>query len=98
MDNIEQYLDSKGRLVDQNPDALRNFDSLAHHLKKLVKESLRTAEKVKEEEKLEKFMKQTTKTLDPKKKESKGNDLIKVVDAEVPDEDFKKVSNDAFYD
>ena len=92
MDNIEQNLDSKGRLVDQNPDALRDYGTLAHHLKKLVKESLRTAEKVKEEEKLEKFRPE------PKRMESKKNDLIKVADAAEPDDDFKKISNDAFYD
>ncbi len=42
---------AKDKLVDANPDALRDGATLAHHLKKLVKESLRTAAKVAEEEK-----------------------------------------------
>ena len=37
--------------MDENPAALQDNASLAHHLKKLVRESLKTAAKVAEEEK-----------------------------------------------
>ena len=49
--NKMETLEFSSKVMDENPAALQDYASLAHHLKKLVRESLKTAAKVAEEEK-----------------------------------------------